>query len=84
VHDPHANADEAHEEYGLTLDGAALDRSYDAVFAAVPHREYAALTVAKLEALIRPGGLLFDLKRLWSDLASGTATLAGERRYRGL
>ena len=84
VHDPHANADEAHEEYGLTLDAAALSRPYDAVFAAVPHREYAALTVSDLETLIRPGGLLFDLKRLWSDLASGTDTLVGERRYRGL
>jgi UDP-N-acetyl-D-glucosamine/UDP-N-acetyl-D-galactosamine dehydrogenase len=84
VHDPHANSDEAHEEYGIALDAAALGRTYDAVFAAVPHREYAALTVPELESLIRPGGLLFDLKRLWGNLASGAATLAGERRYRGL
>lgn len=84
VHDPHANVAEAHEEYGLKLDADAFSRSYDAVFAAVPHREYAALPVSELESLIRPSGLLFDLKRLWGDLASGNARLAGERRYRGL
>lgn len=84
VHDPHADGAEAVHEYGITLVPDALAGQYDAVFAAVPHREYGALSIDALNALLREDGLLFDLKRLWPDLANGSAALAGDRRYRGL
>ncbi|GAA0864122.1 nucleotide sugar dehydrogenase [Sphingopyxis soli] len=84
VHDPHADGAEAVHEYGITLVPDALAGQYDAVFAAVPHREYGALSIDALNALLREDGLLFDLKRLWPDLANGSAALAGARRYRGL
>lgn len=84
VHDPHANANEAVHEYGIALAPDALGHSYDAVFAAVPHAEYGALSAQQLEDLLVPGGLLFDLKRLWPDLARGARALSGGRRYRGL
>ena len=35
---------------------------------AVPHRAYARLDGARLAALLRPGGLLADLKGMWRDL----------------
>ncbi len=84
VHDPHANSDEAVHEYGIALSGDALDHCYDAVFAAVPHREYAAMTPAALDAMVAENGLVFDLKRLWPALATGADRLGGNRRYRGL
>jgi len=35
---------------------------YDAVFLAVPHREYAAKSTKELRAYLKTGGVLFDLK----------------------
>ena len=62
VHDPHADADEARHEYGLELDPTALERSYDIVLLAVPHREYLAMGADALRARLNRGGTLADLK----------------------
>ena len=62
VHDPHADPAEALHEYGLTLDPAALERTYDLVVLAVAHREYSALSAADLRHCLAPGGTLADLK----------------------
>ena len=35
---------------------------------AVSHRGYAGLDAGRLAALLRPGGLLADLKGMWRDL----------------
>jgi UDP-N-acetyl-D-galactosamine dehydrogenase len=84
IHDPHANPAEAQHEYGLMLSPQALAGQYDAVFAAVPHEEYCALDAAVLSRLVAPEGVVFDLKRVWPDLASGSARLEGLRRYCGI
>ncbi len=72
VHDPLADAEEALEHYKVRLkddvaglDGTAGDNSYEAVVAAVPHAEYAALTPDELVAMVRPGGLIADIKGMW-------------------
>lgn len=62
VHDPHADAAEAKHEYGIVLDTNALERSYDIVVIAVPHRAYRELGIANVERLVAPGGVLADLK----------------------
>ncbi|MXO75485.1 nucleotide sugar dehydrogenase [Altererythrobacter aerius] len=62
VHDPQADAREAHDEYGLTLDYDAMSRSYDLVVLAVPHRDYLAMSTDALRATVAPGGTLADLK----------------------
>ena len=43
------------------LDAGALDRTFDAVIAAVPHREYRDLGIDKVAALVSEGGLLADI-----------------------
>lgn len=65
VHDPLADPAEAHHEYGLTLDAHALERRYDAVVAAVPHAVYRALGPAELSGILKPDGLLADIKGVW-------------------
>lgn len=76
VHDPHADAAEAEHEYGLTLDRDALDRSYDLVVLAVPHRDYVGRGRAAIEALVADGGLFADVKNAFgADRAA--ATVAG-------
>ena len=65
VHDPLADAAEATHEYGLTLDAHALERRYDAVIAAVPHARYRAMSPAEVAGLLRPDGLVADVKGMW-------------------
>lgn len=62
VHDPHADPAEALREYGIPLVAEALDKRYDMVVLAVPHREYLALGGAELRGLLKAGGMLADLK----------------------
>jgi UDP-N-acetyl-D-galactosamine dehydrogenase len=69
VHDPLADPAEARSEYGLDLDGEALERRYDLVVAAVPHSAYAELSDAKLAGLVVEDGLLADLKNLFKGRA---------------
>jgi UDP-N-acetyl-D-glucosamine/UDP-N-acetyl-D-galactosamine dehydrogenase len=71
VHDPLADAGEAMHEYGITLDPEALSRRYDIVVGAVAHDAYRALDAA---ALVREGGLLADIKRIWSGPKGGVKT----------
>lgn len=65
VHDPLADPAEALHEYGIRLDAAALDRTYDAVVAAVPHDAYVKLGLANAATLVRAGGLVADIKGIW-------------------
>jgi UDP-N-acetyl-D-galactosamine dehydrogenase len=66
IHDPLADGEAARHEYGLTIDPGALSRRYDVVVAAVPHREYRAMSAEEVGALSAPGGLVADLHGLWS------------------
>jgi UDP-N-acetyl-D-galactosamine dehydrogenase len=69
VHDAVAEPAEAKEEYGIHL-LSELDGGYDAVVGAVAHAVYAKLD---LETLVRPGGLIADIKGQWRhrELADG-------------
>ena len=66
VHDACADAGEAKREYGETL-LASLDKAtdYDCVIGAVPHDAYKAFDGAALAKLVKPGGLVADIKGMW-------------------
>jgi UDP-N-acetyl-D-galactosamine dehydrogenase len=69
TYDPLADAAEAEALYGLTpLSVLPEGQTFDAVLGAVPHRALARLDATQLAALLRPDGLLADLKGLWRDL----------------
>ncbi len=72
VHDPHADAAEAHHEYGITLDDNALSRTYDMVLLAVPHREYLEMGHERFRELNKSGGTLADLKGVLGGAADWT------------
>lgn len=65
VHDPLADPAESLHEYGLAPDANALDRRYDAVVAAVPHRTYREMDADRIAALVGDGGLIADVKGMW-------------------
>jgi UDP-N-acetyl-D-galactosamine dehydrogenase len=62
VHDPWADADELHEEFGLDPVTAPESGSYDAVILAVPHACLLVDGVAGLRRWLREPGILYDVK----------------------
>ncbi len=62
VTDCWANNAEAEHEYGISLVSHPEKGKYDAVFLAVPHREYAVLSADELRSYANADGVLFDLK----------------------
>jgi len=70
VHDAFADAAEAQEHYGIALAGDLGGLSgYDAIIGAVTHAPYAALTAADFARLVKPGGLVADVKGMWRKSA---------------
>ncbi|WP_029653243.1 Vi polysaccharide biosynthesis UDP-N-acetylglucosamine C-6 dehydrogenase TviB [Marinobacter daepoensis] len=62
VTDCWADNQEAEHEYGITLVAEPGKGEYDAVFLAVPHREYAGMSSEQLRDYTNSSGILFDLK----------------------
>jgi len=70
VHDALADPEEALEHYGITLVTSLGDvGSFDAVIGAVAHTNYSRFTPSMLERLLKPGGLVADVKAMWRHLA---------------
>jgi UDP-N-acetyl-D-galactosamine dehydrogenase len=69
VHDAVAEPEEARAEYGIALLADLEKNGYDAVVGAVAHDAYRRFTAPQLAALLRPGGLVADIKGLWRHLA---------------
>ena len=68
IHDPYADPAEARHEYGETL-LPSLDQAadYDGIVAAVAHQPYLDLTDDALEKLVKPQGLIADVKGMWRN-----------------
>ena len=72
VHDAIADASESERLFGLTLlDGWDGMHPYDCVVGAVCHDDYAAFSGDVLAAMVRPDGLVVDLKGMWRSLDLG-------------
>jgi len=66
VHDPQADAAEARSSYGLSLLPALPDRApYDCLVGAVPHEPYRRFDANTFAGLVKPGGLVADIKGMW-------------------
>jgi UDP-N-acetyl-D-galactosamine dehydrogenase len=61
--DTWADPAQVHEEYGLEIETALPDMGeYDAVVLTVPHEEVVRSGAERLRALLKPHGVLFDMK----------------------
>jgi len=70
VHDPMADPEEAREHYGLgLLTSLSLTGDYDCVIGSVPHSAYRTLTGEALDKLLKPNGMLADIKGMWRGLS---------------
>ncbi len=69
VHDPMADAAEARKYYGVDLlSDLESARDHDCIVGAVAHGGYRAFTPATFSRLLRPGGLVADVKGMWRHL----------------
>ncbi|WP_333835960.1 nucleotide sugar dehydrogenase [Novosphingobium sp.] len=62
LHDPMADPAAARHEFGVELSDLDAFQDLDAVIYAVSHRDYAAMGGAAIAAMLRPGGVLVDVK----------------------
>lgn len=62
--DPHASVEEFEHEYGFKLSGKPSGM-YDAVVVCVSHNEYTKMGEADIKNLLKPGGVLADIKGLY-------------------
>jgi UDP-N-acetyl-D-galactosamine dehydrogenase len=77
VHDPLGDPDEAQAHYGIALTRDLTGFSgMDAIVGAVAHDAYRALSDAEIARLVRPGGLVADIKGIWRG-----RELSGVRRW---
>ncbi len=70
IFDPIASPEDVHAFYGLAL-RSTMDtfQPYDAIIGAVGHHQFRAMTAPTIDSLVKPGGLLVDLKGIWPDFA---------------
>jgi UDP-N-acetyl-D-galactosamine dehydrogenase len=75
VHDPMADAEEARHEFGLELADLAAFRDLDGLVLAVSHNTYRNRPQADLLAMLKPGGVVIDVKSMLdaSTLPDGMA-----------
>jgi UDP-N-acetyl-D-galactosamine dehydrogenase len=64
VYDPWIDADEAEREHGFRPVKKPAKGKYDAVIAAVKHRQFAAMTKAQVRALCKEKAVVYDIKRV--------------------
>jgi len=69
VHDALADAHQAKQIYDLDLlSNLNAVNTYDCVISVVPHSAYTSFTASDLANLLKPGGLVADLKGIWRGL----------------
>jgi len=62
IHDPHGNAKEAKERYGIAITSLEEFHQLDALIVAVAHRAYLEMPREQLLVGLRSGGVLIDVK----------------------
>ncbi len=66
VVDPHADAHEVKEEYGIDL-ASEMSGDYDAIILAVAHKKYITLEEKDFKKLLKDPGFIFDVKGLYRN-----------------
>lgn len=69
LQDPWADPGEVRHEYGLSLTPPEDSRPADALIVAVAHQQYVRLGSAEFPALVKPGGVVVDVKGLLDGAA---------------
>eukprot|EP00825_Cyclidium_porcatum_P031054 TRINITY_DN32858_c0_g1_i1.p2 TRINITY_DN32858_c0_g1~~TRINITY_DN32858_c0_g1_i1.p2 ORF type:complete len:143 (+),score=21.09 TRINITY_DN32858_c0_g1_i1:59-487(+) len=68
VVDPYASSEEVHHEYGFHLADSNITDRYDAIIAAVSHRDYANLDKLYFDSIANAGCVFVDVKGIFREL----------------
>ena len=66
VWDPVAYPEEVEEEYGIKPVAQPMEGVYDGLVAAVKHQDFVISGVSVLRKLLKPSGVFFDVKDVFS------------------
>jgi UDP-N-acetyl-D-galactosamine dehydrogenase len=66
VVDPHADAHEVKEEYGIDMT-SKYTNGYDSLIVAVSHKQYLSLTEADFASMLNAPGFIFDVKGIYRN-----------------
>ncbi|EAR21709.1 Vi polysaccharide biosynthesis UDP-N-acetylglucosamine C-6 dehydrogenase TviB [Nitrococcus mobilis] len=69
VYDPNADPHEAREEFGMTLIDEPQSGQYDALILAVAHDQFREMGVQRIRTLLKPRGVLYDIKYMFPEYA---------------
>jgi len=72
VIDPYANSEELNHEYGFHL-AASASGLYDAIIVAVNHKDYIGLPESHFETLLKPSGIVADIKGVYRNKLKNVA-----------
>ena len=67
IHDPMADPDGARKTFDLTLSALDTFDGLDGLILAVPHSDYRQRPAKELISMVRPGGVLIDIKSMLSE-----------------
>ncbi len=67
IHDPMADDEDTREAFGLTLSALDSFDALDGLILAVAHDEYRQRPAGALTAMLRPGGVLIDVKSMLNE-----------------
>ncbi len=67
VHDPYARPDDVQREYGFDILTDIPGHQYDIVALLVGHSTYKEMTPEALRKIVKPGGVIYDMKGIWRD-----------------
>ena len=67
IHDPMADSDDARKTFDLTLSALDTFGGLDGLILAVPHSDYRRRPAKELVGMVRPGGVLIDIKSMLSE-----------------
>jgi UDP-N-acetyl-D-galactosamine dehydrogenase len=75
IHDPMADPEETHEEYGLHMSPFEAVKDLDAVIFAVSHRAFLDMGIGRICGCLRPKSVFVDVKSCFSpkDIPAGIA-----------
>lgn len=67
IHDPLANREEALSLYQIPLINSLNEtKNYDCIIGTVPHQQYIKFTKRDFEEILKPNGLIADIKKIWN------------------
>ena len=65
IYDPVADCEEVYKNYKIRLIENISKNKYEAILIAVPHKEFIKMRIKDIKMLLKPNGVIYDLKSIF-------------------